>query len=82
MTTAIESVSDKIWDLCEDSAVTAKYAIKAFLAHLEETGWKIVPVEEKSEMLHAAIVAEDHGGDGDTWSAKLSAAPKYDPEVM
>ena len=27
------------------------------------------------EMLNAAIAAEDHGGDGDTWAAKLRASP-------
>ena len=35
----------------------------------------IVPKEETDEMLQAAIRAEDHGGDGDTWAAKLDASP-------
>lgn len=41
----------------------------------ERAGLFVVPAEETLEMLNAAIAAEDHGGDGDTWAAKLLASP-------
>ena len=90
MTTALEAVAraicakqhrrdDAEWPLYTREA---RIAIEAFLEHLESARWQLVPVEERDGMLSAAIAAEDDDGDGDTWSAKLLAAPGFDPEVM
>ena len=85
--TAIQAVTAAVWNTPPhpredyDERVVHR-AIGAFLDYLDKAGLAIVPREETDEMLNAAIAAEDHGGDGDTWAAKLGAAPKFDPETM
>ena len=73
----LEALTD--WEMIPDKQREGYvFVARAVLAQLEAEGLKVVPAEETMEMLTAAISAEDHGGDGDTWAAKLNSAPKLE----
>ena len=76
-----EEMADKTSRLC------ARAAIATFLAHLDATGWKVVPKVPTRMMEIDARSAMARGANGwarpeDIYVAMIDAALKFDPEIM